>query len=57
MTNLERIKQMSAKELAERILAEENKVSESWCENRQCTYVKGDCIVCITEWLNEEVEE
>lgn len=53
MTNFERIKQMSAKELAEWLLAEENKITESWCENRYCEDANGDCIVCITEWLNE----
>ena len=56
MTNLERIKQMSAKEFAEWLMAEEYKGIKIWCENRDCDN-GGDCTVCMIEWLNEEVEE
>lgn len=54
MTNFERIKQMSAKELAEWLQAEENKITEpAWCKGRFCEEAEGDCFVCFTEWLNE----
>ena len=56
MTNFERITK-SPKELAECLLAETQKYTESWCENRECSDANGDCIVCIIEWLDEEVKE
>jgi hypothetical protein len=59
MTNFEKIKQMSAKELAEWLMAEEDKCCSDhvWCESRYCDDVDGDCVICLTEWLNDEVKE
>ena len=58
MTNLERIKQMSAKEFVEWFQTEENKITEpAWCKGRYCEEAEDDCSVCYTEWLNEEVKE
>ena len=56
MTNFERIKQMSAKEFAEWLIAEEDKScsEQVWCKSRYCEDVEGDCAICLTEWLNKE---
>lgn len=57
MTNFEKIKQMSAKEFAEWLLVETDKNTAIWCKGRYCEEVNGDCVMCITEWLDEEVKE
>lgn len=57
--DFERAKQLSEKEFAEwlRQAKEEKSKEPIWCENRYCEEVNGDCVMCITEWLNDEVKE
>ena len=58
MTNFEKIKQMSTEELTEWIQAEENRITApAWCKGRYCEEADDDCLVCYTEWLNEEEEK
>ena len=59
MTNLERIKQLSAKEFTEWIFQfeqEARKLTPIWCGGN-CEDVDCNCKVCIAKWLNEEVKE